>query len=191
MAPGRAASEAAACLLGADAPPRPRRGKGEAGGARGISGSSPVRVDHRSLPGAPGRPAPAPCPRVRAERSPGRPPPRALYFPGWNRRGLPGRAGGPPLPGGDRVQRGARPREQGRAEALEPPHLAVSARPLCSRGRGRGPRGALGRPRLLSAVVARSQQLTELTASSAPRFQTRTICVTPILNLRQTCIAWL
>lgn len=114
-------------------PPHPRCGKGEAGGARGISGSSLCRPPHapggaREACTSPVSPCASPCSCVRAERSPGRPPPRALYFPGWNRRGLPGRAGKPPLPGGDRVQRGARPREQGRAEALEPAHLAVSAK---------------------------------------------------------------
>lgn len=73
-------------------PPRPCRGEGEAGGARGISGSSLCRPPH--APGGAGagagqRPCPRvppPCSCVRAERSPGRPPPRALYFPRWIQR---------------------------------------------------------------------------------------------------------
>lgn len=186
-----------------------------------------VRVDHRTLPGAPvpvlasAREA-CTSPRVRASlrpspvllresrEKPGPPTAPSTLFPSVDSEKVcqakPAKLRRPevtefwghcvPVCSVERV-----PRSRAEAEALEPAHLAVNTRAvpqrpvsLCSRGRGRGSAGSAAplRPWLFSAIVARSQQFTELPPSSChPRFQTRAICVTPILNLRQTCIAWL
>lgn len=133
---------------------------------------------------APVSPRPSPMLLRESREKPGPPTAPSTLFPSVDsEKGLPGRAGEPPLTGGDRVsgtlcarvQRGARPREQGRGrgsgagaagrEHESAPAPAPRSAPV---GAGGGPRqcGALLRPRLLSAVVARSQQFTELTPSS-------------------------
>lgn len=159
---------------------------------------------------APVSPRPSPMLLRESREKPGPPTAPSTLFPSVDsKKGLPGRAGEPPLTGGDRVsgtlcarvQRGARPREQGRGrgsgagapgrehESAQRPRLALLPWARAGVPGSAGP--CSGRGFSLPLLPGLSNLQNSLPPPATPRFQTRTICVTPILNLRQTCIAWL